>query len=299
MKIQKKELLRFIKNSLLVLIGTTILAFGTALFIIPFNLVAGGISGISVIIYALSGGAISTTLSITVLTWVLFIIGFFVLGKSFAAKTLLSTLIYPITVSLFGKLLSPNVLDGFFMLDTADPLSLILATIFGGLAMGAGCALTFLGGGSTGGADIIAFILCKFIKKLKASAAIFIIDSIVILLGMFAIKSLPASLLGIVTAFIAAVTIDKLFLTESRAFVAQITTDKGEEINSAVITELDRTTTITNVIGGFSKKEKQLITISFTLDQYAKLMAIVNRIDPGAFIMLHRAHEINGEGFSR
>lgn len=298
----KKEILTSIKNIFLVVIGTLLLALGTAVFIMPFDLVAGGVSSIAIILDKLIPLEFLTVeRMITLLTWALFFMGLFILGKAFALKTLVSTIVYPIGISIFVKLVNPDILGGFFYLQGTEysDVAILLAALFGGVFIGAGCALAFIGGGSTGGTDILAFIICKIFKRLKSSVVIFVTDAATVILGMFIIKNLVVSLLGIITAFIGAVVIDKMFLGESKAFIAQIISDRYEEINNLIINKLERTTTIVDVTGGYSGEVKKMVIISFTMREYTEIINIINKTDKDAFITVHRAHEINGEGWTR
>lgn len=302
MKINKYDPKAFLKNLSLVVLGTLILSFGTAIFLLPFNLVTGGVSGIALVISNIvSIKWLSIDLTVTILTWILFLLGLAVLGKNFALKTLVSTIVYPLGVSLFLHLASPDVLGGFFDLK-ANPnpeLSLIIAALMSGICVGVGCALSFIGGGSTGGVDIIAFVICKVFKRLKSSVVMFIIDATIVLLGMFAIGDFMLSLLGVLSAFIAAYMIDKVFLGGKRSFIANVITDKYDELTKLIIERIDRTSTIVSVVGGYSGEEKKMVMVSFTVRQYAELMSIINNIDKTAFITIHEAHEINGEGWTR
>ncbi|MBQ5927232.1 MAG: YitT family protein, partial [Clostridia bacterium] len=262
----------------------------------------GGVSSIAIVLEKiLPNGFLSVDAWIFILTWSLFFLGLFILGKPFALKTLASSFVYSFGVPLFLKLVDPNVFNGFFCLKESvySQTALILAALFGGVSVGTGCAVAFLGGGSTGGVDILAFILCKSFKKLKSSVVIFTLDAATVLIGMFVIGDLVLTLLGIVTAFICAVMIDRVFLGGSKAFIAQIVSDQYEEINAAVIEKLGRTTTIFDATGGYSKTGKKMVMVSFTVCQYADLMNAVSRIDKYAFVTIHRAHEINGEGWTR
>ncbi len=304
MKLKKtrQELLRTLKNVFLVIIGTLSISFATSVFLLPFDLVTGGVAGYSIVIKQLIPiDFITKEIIITVLTWSLFLLGFLILGKSFALKTLISAAIYPIGTALFSMLVSPDVLGGFFDLRVSahSGIAVVLAAVFGGVFIGLGCALSFLGGGSTGGVDVIAFTLCKIIKKLKSSVAMFLIDATAVLLGMFVIGDLVVSLLGIVSAFIAALMIDKVFLGGNKAFVAHIITNSSEEINREIIAELDRTSTIFDATGGYSGEGKKVVMVSFTMNQYPDLLTIITRIDREAFVTVHQAHEINGEGWTK
>ena len=174
-----------------------------------------------------------------------------------------------------------------------------MASIFGGLLIGLGCAVTFLGGGSTGGIDVLAFIICKHVKKSRSSKVIFYIDATVIIIGVFVIRDLIITLLGIITAFVGALVIDRVFLGSEKAFNAQIISDKHEEINSAIIEILGRTTTLIKTTGGYSKNDKVMLNVSFKLRQYAELIGIINQIDNTAFVTITDVHEISGNGWTR
>ena len=289
-----------LRNFGMVVLGTAILAFGTGIFIVPFDLVTGGVSGLAIVLEKILPWHLSVDLYITLLTWALFFVGFITLGKAFALKTLVSSIFYPVLFALSTKLVAPDVLSGFFYLEGSSyqDISILLAAIFGGIFVGAGCAITFLGGGSTGGMDILAFLICKLFKRLKSSVVIFVIDALIVLLGIFIINDLVISLLGISSAFICALVVDYIFLGNSKAFVAQIISEQWQTISQEIIRQLDRSTTIFHVIGGYTGQKKQMVMVSFTINQYSQLLNIIHQIDKYAFVTISKAHEINGEGWT-
>ena len=303
-----QKLINTLKNTFLVIFGTTVLAFGTAIFIIPFDLVTGGVSGIGIILHRLFSGVpflseLSTALYASVVNWILFLLGFIFLGKSFAVKTLVSTAVYPLALSLASYLMESEGVGSFLNLLSDNYVSygsitIIIATVFGGAMIGAGCALTFLGGGSTGGVDVITLIICKFHKRIKSSLSFFIVDSAIVLIGLFVINNLVVTLLGITSAFICAIAIDRMFIGESKALVAHIVSEKYAEINDLVINVMGRTTTIADVKGGYSGLDKKLVMVTFPMNRYAEFIALMKSVDKTAFITVHRAHEINGEGWT-
>ena len=299
----KRDVKRQIKNTLLVALGSVVLAFGAGVFFVPYNLVAGGATGLAIALSNLIPLEFLTVdLCVTILTWVLFFLGWIFLGTEVALKTVVSAVVYPIAFSLFIKIPSQNVLGGFFNLASSESygaIAVIVASVFGGVFIGVGCALTFRGGGSTGGTDIIALIFCKFFKRLKSARMVFVVDACVIILGMFAIKDFVLTLVGIVAAFVAAIVMDKIFIGQSQAYIAHIVSDKYEEINRAIIQRLNRTSTIITATGGYSGEDKKMVMVSFTVRQYSTVMALVSEIDKEAFVTIHRAHEINGEGWSK
>ena len=301
MKLDFRKITTYIFNFFMIIFGTAVLAFGTAIFIVPFNLVTGGVSGLAIVLEKLIPMDLSIDLYITTLTWILFALGLAFLGKDFAAKTLLSTLFYPILFSLFYDLVSPDVMDGFFVLKNSQygEIAVLLAAIFGGVFVGAGCALTFIAGGSTGGVDVIALLAFKLFKRVKSSYIIFAVDALIIVCGVFIINDIVLSLLGICSAFVCSIMIDRIFLGSAEAFVAQIISNKSEEISRGVIEKMDRTATIVDAVGAYSGENKKMIIVSFSMREYAELMNIINREDPGAFMTITRAHENHGEGWTK
>ena len=163
--------------------------------------------------------------------------------------------------------------------------------------MGAGCAIAFLGGGTTGGTDIIAFLICKFFPKLKISQVTFFVDFTIIALGIFAVGDLIISSIGVLSAYVSSLVIDKIFLGGKTAYVAHIVTTTPAQISEDVIKILDRTTTIMDCKGAYSGEHKNVVMVSFTMREYREILSIVSKYDKKAFITVNKAHEISGEGW--
>ena len=304
----QKNIKKTATNFILTVLGTFVTATGVGIFFVPFDLVTGGVSGLSIILKKAFSAFpafqnVSIEAYVAVINWILFFMGLVFLGKAFAAKTLVSTVVYPVALSLALYISGGDFLGGFFNLlsdkyEAYREIAVVLAAVFGGATVGAGCALTYLGGGSTGGLDIPALILAKYLRSFKSSVCIFILDASVVVLGIFVIDNFIISLLGIVAALVCAVAIDKVFLGESGAFNAEIISDKYKEINRAVVNKLHRTTTVIDVVGGYSGAPKKMLMVTFLVRQYAELTSIVSAIDPKAFLVVHRAHQVGGEGWT-
>ena len=140
-----------IKNSLIVILGSVMIAISTALFVLPFEIDSGGLSGISVILKKYFDPA----LVILIANWLLFFIGLIFLKKEFALKTLVSTIVYPLTLNL----LYHSDFSTIVLTEAYDPL---LAAIFSGILYGVGMGLIFRVGGSSGGLDVISVLLNKY-----------------------------------------------------------------------------------------------------------------------------------------
>lgn len=301
-----------IKNSIYVIIGSVILAIGVGLFVKPFSLVTGGVSGFSIALASyfrglLMIGEVDMTMELftTSITWLLFLVGVIFLGKEFAVKTLLSSAVFTITLPVVTYC-SEVGFNGFFDITTYTSMAgerdyalAIISAVFAGVVIGFGCALTFRGGGSSGGFDVIALIIEKHVRGAKKSVLVFIFDAGVVLFGAFALEDLVMTLLGVTSAFVNALVIDKCFIGEKRAFIANIISDKSEEIRNKIIEKIDRTCTIINAVGGFTGEEREMIMVSFTMPEYANLITIIKSVDKNAFVTIHRAHEIDGEGFTK
>ena len=199
---------------MMIIAGTSVIAFGSAVFTVPFDLITGGLSSIAILINQAISFDGSIELYVAILTWMFFFLGLILLGKDFAIKTLISALVYPVMFSAAYYLVESNALNGFFNLKSYTEyqgVSILLAALFGGAFTGAGCAICFRGGGSTGGIDVIALSICKRYENVKSSTVIFIIDATLITLGIFVLGDLVKSLLGIASALVFAVVLGKLF----------------------------------------------------------------------------------------
>lgn len=300
LNLNKKSIAKTLKNFLLVIAGTVTVAAGTSIFLFPFDLVSGGVAGISIVLEEIFNGVISQSIIASILNWVAFFAGFLVIGRDFAIKTLVSTIVYPPALAFFNFLVDARVFDGYFVLKESvhADIAYIVASVAGGALIGLGCALSFIGGGSTGGIDVVALIACKLFPKLRSSRVLFFNDATIIILGAFVIKDVVITLLGIVSAFIAAIIIDKLFPGGQRAFIANIITSQPDRISELVIKELHRTTSSISIVGGYSGEEKKMLMVTFSTREYNQLMNIVNSTDPYAFITVHSAHKIGGQGWT-
>lgn len=199
-----------------VLIGTLILSFGVAVFSIPYRLVAGGITGLAIILEAAIPVQFLTAETFAVLlSWFFFAWGWIFLGTSFSLKTLISTAVYPLGLSLFAPL-APQEIAEIGALPNSMPSEsvLILAAVAGGLLVGVGCAIVFRNGGSSGGTDVLALILCRYFPRIRCATAILILDALIVFFGMAVIRSPLLALLGILHALVCATVIRLLYSEE-------------------------------------------------------------------------------------
>jgi len=283
-------------NVFLMLLGSFILAAGDGVFLVPFNIVSGGIAGLGIVL----GRAFSwdVTLTITIGQWVLFFIGFLLLGSRFSLRTLISSVAYPLFLFLFQYLMKDPTFASYVSLDSFDPnLSILLAGLFGGAMVGVGVGITFIGGGSTGGTDCLSLALAKYFN-IKAAVGSFVIDLLIIISNAFFVSNILIILIGAASAFLCATFIDKVYIGDN-SYVCYIISDKWEEINKMVNEQMERGTTLIDSYGGYTGDDKVMIQAVFTTDEYDQFQKIVFKIDPKAFITVLDAYEVTGFGFKK
>ena len=307
LKMNKKDVLKIVQNMIALTLGNLILAFGTSIFLTKLNIVAGGLSGIGIILqYHLGqyvGGQV-IDIAVFILSWTLWFIGFIFVNKEFAMKTLASTILYPLFLALFlrvpvfGEL--SNVIAFYGMNDPSETVpigNLLLCGIFGGVFVGAGVSLTFVGGGSTGGTDVLIALICKYFN-IRESVISFLLDGIVIVLGMFLIpNNVVPSLCGIISAFVTALLIEVIYVGDQTSYQVDIISDKWEEISEYAQNTLERGATIIHANGGYKGEERIILRIVFDKRQYNKLRTFIAKTDPKAFVTYTQTNAVYGEGF--
>lgn len=275
-----------ILNVLIIILGNLSLALGISLFILPHGIVNGGTSGVSIIVQKLFG--INPEIIITILCWLLFFVGLVVLGKKFALKTLLSTVAYPLFVSLLTNINYFTELSS----QIKDPL---LATLTGAVLCGFGMGIVYRCGASTGGFDVINLTLQKYFK-IKLSISTFVMDTIIIVLGLVSL-SLENALYGILCVLLTSYLIEKITISGTSSYMAHIISDKAKEINDYLNNVLERGTTLMKANGGISGKEKTVIEVVFNEKEYYDIKKNIHMIDESAFVSIYKTINTYGNGF--
>ena len=300
----------FFKNLFQIILGCISLAFGTAIFLTTLNIVAGGLSGIAIVIQFFIGdkffGGQSIDIFVFILTWLLWILGLLLVGKKFAIKTLVASIVYPLALSLFLRV--PAFTDLAKMIayyginDIANEVvpigNMLICGVFGGVFIGVGVALNFSGGGSTGGVDVFIAILHKYFG-IRESIASFVIDAGIILCGMFIIPSnIVPSLCGIISACVTALMIEYFYNASQSSYQADIISEKWEEISTYVQNVLGRGATVINAEGGYKGEKRPILRVVFDKTQYRAMREIIAKTDPKAFMTFTQTFGVYGEGFS-
>lgn len=267
-----------------VIIGNFLYALTVKVFLLPANLVTGGTTGIALSMnhyfhLPISGFVLFFNVSMLLL-------GFFILGKQFAATTLASTFLYPIALELCNQLLGD-----FTMTD-----DLLLNTLFSGLGIGLSLGIVIRSGASTGGMDIPPLILKKTLR-IPVSVSMYAFDFFILLVQAF-FRPSENILYGIVLILVYTFVLDKMLLMGTTRTEIKIVSSKPEEIRDAILKQVDRGVTMINGEGGYLHHKTQVILSVVSNRELPKVERIIHSIDPESFMIINRVNEVNGRGFS-
>ena len=269
-----------------ILIGNFILALGVSCFVVPNNILSGGVAGVSIALEPLIP-FISPNNMITLLTIVLFIFGGIFLGKGFFFKTLISTIVYPLFVYIIS----------FFMQGALITENALLASLYSGILSGAGVGIVFRTGASTGGMDIPALIIHKW-TNIPLSTVVMVIDGLTVLLGITT-HSLEAAMIGLISVWSCSYVIDWILSYGGQKTKSiMIISDHYDELIGQIRNELDRSSTLLEAEGTYTREKKKVLLVVVENKQYPILNRLILSVDPNAFIIVQDAHEIQGNGFT-
>lgn len=272
------------KNFLFIILGNLIFALGIAVFVIPNGLILGGSTGLALSVQHFLG--IDITITVAIINIVTFLAGLFILGKKFAATTLISTFIFPIFLNYFKDIER-------FKNITSD---LLLASIFTALLVGTGVGIVLRVGASTGGVDIPAIILNKK-KGIPIAVVLYAID-ISILLSQMIFSNTEQILYGIIIVLITTMVINKVIVYGKNDFMVTIISEKYLEISENIHNKIDRGTTFIDIQTGYKKNTQQAVMSVISKRELHSLNKLVQEIDPKAFIIINQVNQVKGRGFS-
>lgn len=276
---------RWLLHYSLIVVGSFILASGFVLFITPYKIVPGGVYGISIVLHHLFGtpvGMVALAFDIP-----LTLIGIKVLGPRFGVKTVVGFVLTAVFVDTL------TYFYGTEPLVEGDPL---LSSIFGGLFVGLGLGLIFKSRATSGGSDIIAMIIGKY-TKLPVGQLMIIVDSAIVIVGLFAFQDWKIPLYSLIVIFITGKVIDVVLEGANYDKVLLIVSDKTQEIRDTIINDLNRGGTLLNGQGLYSNVERKIVFTVVNRRETVMLQDYINKIDPGAFVTVINANEILGNGF--
>ncbi|MBP2636884.1 MAG: hypothetical protein H6Q72_2791 [Firmicutes bacterium] len=279
---KKSSNLRIFQKYVLLFIGSIIAAVGLEIFLVPNNIIDGGIVGISIMASHLTGVPLS--LFLVLLNIPFLYLGYTQIGKSFAISTLFSIISLSYWVSVFHPI--PGLTNDLF-----------LAAIFGGIIIGIGVGLIIRYGGSLDGTEIVAILMDK--RTSFSVGEVIMFFNLFILTSAGLVFSWDKAMYSLVAYFVAFKVIDIVIegLDESKAVM--IVTDKPDEITETLMARLGRGVTVLHGSGGYTKERKDVLYCVITRLEMAKLKSIIDEIDEGAFVTFNDVHEVMGGRFKK
>lgn len=281
---EKNSMRGVLRDVSLLLIGSLIYGIGTYMFVVPANIAPGGASGIALMVNFVTGLPVGTLT--LVLNVPLLVLAWFYLSRKFAVSTAITTAVCSFVLDFIVPLFVP--------VYTGDRL---LCSLYGGVLVGAGMALIFIAGSTTGGTDILGYILQKKRPHMSIGRALMIVDGVILAVSIFVFGNIEAALFGLISLYVQTKVIDAIIYGGEVGSMATIITSNPDGITEKVISELDRTATLLPAKGAYSRKDTNVLLCTVRKSQFSLLKKIVYEADPNAFVMVTETSEVFGLGF--
>ena len=285
----------------LVTIGVVAYALGWSIFLLPNNLIGGGVSGFASILFYATGIPMGVTY--LVLNIILLLVGTKILGTGFGGKTIYAVMATAVMLAVF-----PKVIPTDFIREFALSNGKLICTIIGGVIAGMGIGLSISQGGSTGGTDIVALLWCKF-HPASPGRVILIVDIVIILSSLLFpsytesgevlpfVEKIAVIVYGLIQVTVSGYAVD-LYLSGSKQSVqAFIFTKKVTEMADAIAFGMKRGVTVIPAKGWYSKEDKEVLMVVTRKTDLNLLLRYVKTIDPGAFLSVSSVMGVYGLGF--
>jgi len=280
-----KKFLRILYEYSAITFGSFLVALSLNLFLVPNKIAAGGFSGIATVLYYVSHGKLPVGMTMLALNIPAFLLGVKTIGVDFGLKSIYGTVILSVLTDL----------TTFLHSITYDKL---LASVFGGALMGLGLAIVLLFGATTGGTEMLARILHKFISFISVGQILLGLDAAVIVLASVVFKNYELGLWAVLTLFACSKLIDAILEGVNFAKALIIISDKSDLIAEKILKELDRGVTGLHGVGMWTKEEKNVLICVVKRHEVGQIKNLIKSVDHKAFVILTDVREVLGEGFS-
>ena len=319
MPVLQKNLFTHIKEWLLVTLGILIYVTAWAVFLIPNNLIGGGVSGISSMIQYATGGTIQMGYSYFVLNAILVAAAIIILGMGFGAKT-----IYAIILASIALRFLPDMVPTTIVKTLAIDNGKLLSVLMGGLLAGIGIGMSISNGGSTGGTDIIALIYTKY-HNVSPGKVILVLDFIIIgssLLIPSYVNELDANglpvldaagnpvtfkmpfaekvttvLYGLILVTVNSYVLDMYISGSQQSVQLFILSKEYEKIADAISKEMNRGVTVLDGKGWYTKQDTKVLMVLTRKTDLNLMLRYIKQLDPNAFLSVSSVNGVYGKGF--
>lgn len=285
MSFNKGALWRATKDYLFITLGTAIYAFGFASFILPHDVVIGGVAGLSTILYFTTG--VPLAVANYAINLLLLAIAYKVVGKSFVIGTIFGATM----ISLNMGIAIPICGDIFHL----DPF---LSCVIGGILSGVGIGMAFTHGGSTGGTDIVAAMVAKH-TNVTIGRTMLYVDMVIISSSYLIFHKVDTVVYGFIVLFMGSYMADLLINTNRQAVQFTIFSSRWQEIATAINNEAHRGCTVLDGMGWYSKHPVKILMVMARKIESVQIFRIIKSIDPDAFITQAHVNGVYGKGFDQ
>lgn len=273
-----------VKDFLLLMAGILIYNIGTHCFIAPANIAPGGIIGIALMINYLVKipiGILNLLLNIPLL-----ILAWFYLSKQFVLRTGFACMVCSLSLDF--------VIAKVFPMYMGD---MLLQSLYGGILIGVGMAFVFQSGSTTGGSDIVGYLVQKKFHHVSIGRILMLVDSAILMMSIPVFQNIDSALFGLISLYAQTKIIDAILYGSDIGSKVTIVTRQADLIAQGIIEELDRTATIIDGKGAYSKAPTNMIVCMVRKSEFSRLKKIVNNCDPDAFLMVTDSTRAFGLGF--
>lgn len=297
------EVLKTIKEYILIAFGILIYVTGWTIFLVPNNLVGGGVTGISSILQYATGGAIRMGYTYFAINLMLLIIALFTLGKAFGIKT-----VFAIILASVGLNVLQDIIPADICYNLAVKNGKLLSTIIGGITAGVGIGMTMSQGGSTGGTDIIALVVNKY-RNVSPGRMILAIDVVIIGSSIIVPSYTPDGELlpftekivtvvyGLILTTVCSTVLDLYIAGSKQSVQVFILSKKYAEIADMITHDLHRGCTVLNGQGWYTKQETYVVMVLTRKSDLNMLLKMIKNIDSNAFLSVATVTGVYGQGF--
>ena len=302
-----KNILGEVKAYIIITLGLLLYTLGWIVFLIPNNMVGGGVTGLSaILLYAFN---IPVGASFFVINLILLLIALKVLGKGFGMKTVYAIII----ASVFYEVL-PNLISEVFIQEIAISNGKLLCAIFGGVCAGLGIGISFSQGGSTGGTDIVALMIVKY-RNISAGRVILLLDIFIIasslllppneildangaVIGVESWGQRFATILyGYILIGACSYSVDMFISGTKQSSQIFIFSKKYAELADAITSQTGRGVTLIDGEGWYTKQKSKVVMVIMRKDDLSLLYKMVREIDKDAFLSVGSVSGVYGKGF--
>ena len=279
-----------------IFIGLIIFSIGYTCFMLPYQIMSGGVAGISAPIYYSTG--FHAGYSYFLINVGLILMAWYTLGWRFCVRTIIATVVVSFMIDYIQAALTVVKPDGTEEMIHLVGDQVFMACVIGAMIEGLGLAIVFLAGGSTGGTDIVALTVNKY-RDISLGRAMLFVDIFIVSMSYVIFRDVERLVACYITLFISINVIDYVVNGARQSVQFMIISDKWSEIAQEVSEKVDRGVTILNGEGWYSKERRNVLLIMAKKQESRIIFQLIRFIDPKAFVTMSNVEGVFGEGFDK